>query len=179
MSALEKTTGSTILPGETIRIAGVVRESIVDGPGMRFAVFAQGCPHRCPGCHNESTHDFSGGYDCELSKLLKEIDKNPLLSGVTFTGGEPFCQPEPFYKLGLAIKEKGLDLAAYSGYTLEELLELSRKDEFIAKLLGILDYLVDGPFLLEERDLTLEFRGSRNQRFLTKAEIRNEAPEIS
>jgi anaerobic ribonucleoside-triphosphate reductase activating protein len=155
-----------------MRIAGIVRESIVDGPGIRFALFAQGCPHHCLGCHNETTHDFSGGYDCELTKILTEIDKNPLLAGVTFTGGEPFCQPEPLYKLGLEIKARGLDIVAFSGYTLEQLQDMSEKDEYIGKLLGLIDYLVDGPFILEQRDLTLEFRGSRNQRFIRMADIR-------
>jgi anaerobic ribonucleoside-triphosphate reductase activating protein len=154
-----------------LRIAGVVKESIVDGPGLRFTIFAQGCPHRCKGCHNESTHDFVGGYDCETEKILKEIDKNPLLTGVTFSGGEPFCQPEQFYDLGMKIKVRGLDLMAYSGYTLEQLQDLALTDTAVAGLLGIIDYLVDGPFILEERDLNLEFRGSRNQRFIRMAEL--------
>jgi anaerobic ribonucleoside-triphosphate reductase activating protein len=155
-----------------MRIAGIVRESIVDGPGLRFTIFAQGCPHNCKGCHNESTHDFSGGYDCELSKILEEIDKNPLLTGVTFSGGEPFCQADKFYKLGVEIKSRGLDIVAYSGYTLEQLRELAEKDESTRKLLDIVDYLVDGPFILEERDLTLDFRGSSNQRFIRMADVR-------
>lgn len=167
-----------IQPGDTVRIAGIVRESIVDGPGLRFAVFSQGCPHQCRGCHNPDTHDFSGGYNCKLSRILEEIDKNPLLSGVTFTGGEPFCQPEEFCKLGIEIKARGLDLIAYSGYTYEELLVMSGKDKHIRKLLDLIDYLVDGPFIMEERDLSLEFRGSRNQRFLCMEEIRS-AAEIS
>ncbi len=157
---------------KTIRIAGIVRESIVDGPGIRFTIFSQGCPHKCYGCHNESTHDFQGGYDCESSKILAEIDKNPLLTGVTFSGGEPFCQAKEFYELGLEIKARGLDLVAYSGYTLEELQSLAKKDEDIKKLLSLVDYLIDGPFVLEQKDLTLEFRGSKNQRFLRMAEIR-------
>jgi anaerobic ribonucleoside-triphosphate reductase activating protein len=161
----------------TVRIAGIVRESIVDGPGLRFAVFAQGCPHQCKGCHNESTHDFSGGYDCDLSRILHEIDKNPFISGVTFTGGEPFCQAEAFYKLGVAVRERGLDIVAYTGYTMEELMMLSKKDKNIEKLLGIIDYLVDGPFILEERDLSLEFRGSRNQRFILMSDIRKVQPD--
>lgn len=78
--------------GETLRIAGVVRESIVDGKGLRFVVFCQGCPHHCPGCHNPQTHDFLGGYDIDTNKIVAEIKKNPLLQGVTFSGGEPFCQ---------------------------------------------------------------------------------------
>ena len=157
--------------GSTVRIAGIVRESIVDGPGLRFTVFAQGCPHRCKGCHNESTLDFQGGYDCELSKILTEIDKNPLLTGVTFSGGEPFCQAEGFYELGVEIKTRGLDIISYSGYPLEELQKMAKQDESIGKLLDITDYLVDGPFILEERDLTLQFRGSRNQRFIRMSEI--------
>ena len=83
----------------TIRLAGIVRESIVDGPGFRFTVFCQGCPHHCPGCHNQQTHDFAGGKDVALSRILEEIDKNPLLSGVTFSGGEPFCQAGAFADL--------------------------------------------------------------------------------
>ncbi|MCI9640020.1 MAG: 4Fe-4S cluster-binding domain-containing protein [Emergencia sp.] len=78
---------------QTLRIAGVVKESIVDGPGIRFVVFSQGCPHHCPGCHNAVTHDFEGGYDCSIERILAEIDANPLLDGVTFSGGEPVCQP--------------------------------------------------------------------------------------
>ena len=77
---------------ETIRLAGVVRESIVDGPGFRFTIFCQGCPHDCPGCHNPDTHDFEGGYDCRFDTLVDAIDKDKLLDGVTFRSDEPFCQ---------------------------------------------------------------------------------------
>lgn len=152
--------------GMTLRIAGIVRESIVDGPGIRFAVFSQGCPHHCKGCHNETTHDFAGGYDCDLHRIITEIDRNPLLTGVTFTGGEPFCQPKAFYELGILVKERGLNIVAFSGYTLEELEEMAKTQNDIKKLLNIIDILIDGPFLLEEKDLTLEFRGSRNQRII-------------
>ena len=148
----------------TIRIAGVVRESIVDGPGFRFAVFCQGCPHGCPGCHNPATHDFEGGYDCELEKIIAAVDANPLLDGVTFSGGEPFCQPKAFYELGVELKKRNLNLMAYSGYTYEELIALN--DEWVNKLLSILDLLVDGRYVQEERDLTLLFRVSKNQRVI-------------
>ena len=150
----------------TIRIAGVVRESIVDGPGLRFAVFCQGCPHGCKGCHNVATHDFSGGYDCEMQKILDAIDQNPLLDGVTFSGGEPLCQPEAFYKLGLEIKKRNLNIMTYTGYTYEELIEMGREDHWVADLLSLTDLLVDGRFVEEEKDLTLLFRGSRNQRVI-------------
>ena len=85
---------------DSLRIAGIMRESIVDGPGIRFAVFCQGCPHDCPGCHNPETHDPAGGNEVKIDRILQEFDKNPLLSGMTFSGGEPMCQPEGFAVLG-------------------------------------------------------------------------------
>ena len=151
---------------DTVRLAGIVRESIVDGPGIRFTVFCQGCPHDCPGCHNPETHDFNGGTECSIERILEEIDKNPLLSGVTFSGGEPFCQPEALFKLAEHVKKRNLSVAVYSGYTYEELMEMSRKLPAAGKLLDIADLLVDGPFIKAERDLTLQFRGSKNQRVI-------------
>ena len=150
----------------TIRMAGVIQESIVDGPGLRFVVFAQGCPHGCPGCHNPATHDFQGGTDCSLEKILAAIDQNPLLDGVTFSGGEPMSQPEAFYNLAEAIKERGLNLIIYTGYTYEELQKLGESRPAVRKLLELTDLLIDGRFVLEQRDLSLLFRGSRNQRVI-------------
>ena len=138
-----------------IRIAGTVGESIVDGPGFRYTLFVQGCPHGCPGCHNPQTHDFEGGQDIELDTLLKDMCRNPFIKGVTFSGGEPFCKAEPLYYLAVELKRKGKHLMAYSGYTFEQLLELS--DPFVKKLLGQLDLLVDGPFLMEEKNIELTF----------------------
>ena len=151
---------------KTIRIAGVVRESIVDGPGLRFTVFCQGCPHGCKGCHNVATHDFSGGYDCEIEKILAAIDQNPLLDGVTFSGGEPLCQPEEFYNLAVEIKKRNLNIMTYTGYTYEELMEMGKDNHWITDLLELTDLLVDGRYVEAERDLTLLFRGSRNQRVI-------------
>ncbi len=150
----------------TLRIAGVVKESIVDGPGIRFVVFCQGCPHSCPGCHNAVTHDFAGGYDCTVDKLLAAIDENPLLSGVTFSGGEPACQPEGFLALAQGIRERGLDIIMYSGYTFEELLAMSEENQALGQLLCSIDTLIDGRYTESQRDLTLLFRGSRNQRVI-------------
>ena len=162
----------------TIRMAGVVRESIVDGPGLRMAVFCQGCPHGCPGCHNQETHDFAGGYDCEIEKIVQAVKADPLLDGVTFSGGEPFCQPEAFFNLALALKElrPDLNLMAYSGYTYEELIAMH--SEGVDRLLAIIDYLVDGPFILAERDLTLLFRGSANQRVIDMNRTRDEGAVV-
>ncbi len=150
----------------TIRLAGVVRESIVDGPGLRFTVFCQGCPHGCEGCHNPATHDFEGGYDCEISKIIAAVDENPLLDGVTFSGGEPMCQPEAFTVLAEELKKRNLNIMVYTGYTYEELLRLAETRPAVGKLLELTDYLVDGRFILAQRDLTLPFRGSTNQRIL-------------
>ena len=150
----------------SIRMAGVIRESIVDGPGLRFVIFAQGCPHSCPGCHNPATHDFNSGKDCALEKILAAIDENPLLDGVTFSGGEPMCQPEAFYNLAVEIKKRKLHLIIYTGYTYEELLALGARQPAILQLLALADILIDGRFRQEERDLSLLFRGSRNQRVI-------------
>lgn len=147
-----------------LRIAGVIAESIVDGPGIRYVVFTQGCPHRCEGCHNAHTHDFSGGTEVTIAKILTEIKKNPLISGVTLSGGEPFCQPEPLTHLTEAVHKLGKNVMVYSGYTFEELLGSENPAQL--KLLAQCDILVDGKFVLSERDLMLKFRGSRNQRIL-------------
>lgn len=153
-----------------VRLAGVVRESIVDGPGIRFTVFCQGCPHQCPGCHNPATWDFDSGFDTRISRILEEIDKNPLLGGVTLSGGEPFCQAVAMSELAAEVKSRGLHLVTYTGYTCEELLEnasLGGNDaEAVKKLLFFTDWLIDGPFVLEKKDLQLHFRGSSNQRII-------------
>ncbi len=149
-----------------IRLAGIVKESIVDGPGIRYTVFVQGCLHSCPGCHNPQTHALDGGYLTDTDQLYDEICSDPLLKGVTFSGGEPFLQAVPLTHLGRRLREKGYDIIAFTGYTFEELLQLGDEKNHFMDLLLTLDYLIDGPFLLEERDLTLRFRGSRNQRIL-------------
>lgn len=148
----------------TLRIAGIIRESIVDGPGIRFVIFGQGCPHNCPGCHNPQSHDFGGGYDCTVDKILEETDRNPLLKGVTFSGGEPFCQAEEFAFLGAEIRQRGLSIVTFTGYTYEELTAMN--DENTDRLLEVTDLLIDGRYMAEQRDLTLRFRGSRNQRII-------------
>lgn len=153
----------------TLRISGLVAESIVDGKGMRYVVFCQGCPHHCPGCHNPATHDFEGGREVELQEIVSEIAKDPLLQGVTFSGGEPFCQAAAFAELARMLKAlpgRRLDLMVYSGWTYEQLLEKAKDEPAVGELLGLCDTLMDGPFLLAQRDLTLRYRGSRNQRYI-------------
>lgn len=147
-----------------LRIAGVIRESIVDGPGLRFVVFTQGCTHGCEGCHNPATHALDGGYEISAQRILTEFFKNPLLKGITLSGGEPFLQPDELIPIAKEVKERGKDVVIYTGYTLEELtaMQNSSADE----LLSYCDILVDGPFILAQRDLTLTFKGSRNQRII-------------
>lgn len=146
-----------------IQIAGLVNDSIVDGPGFRFSVFTQGCPHRCPGCHNPQTHDFAGGKTVDTAEIIDEFRKNPLLDGVTLTGGEPFCQSEGCLEIAKAAHAAGLNVWSYSGYTYEELLAGSEEQR---ALLAELDVLVDGRFVQEKRTLECRFRGSSNQRLI-------------
>ncbi|MCL1866255.1 MAG: anaerobic ribonucleoside-triphosphate reductase activating protein [Oscillospiraceae bacterium] len=157
-----------------IKIAGIVRNSVVDGPGIRFVVFAQGCPLKCPDCHNPNTHDPNGGKWKEVAEIAEEISKDPLLCGVTFSGGEPFAQAQAFAELAglLSKKAKQGDFAGfknprivcYSGYTFEELYKNPEK----RALLSEIDVLIDGRFKREEKinlsDKTTRFRGSGNQR---------------
>lgn len=147
-----------------IRLAGLEPESIVDGPGYRFTVFVQGCLHNCPGCHNPQTHDFSGGHLADTDDVIAHLGKNPLVRGLTLSGGEPMMQPEPLYLIAKAAKEKGMNVWCYTGFTLEELLRENRADRM--KLLSAVDVLVDGPFRSHERSLDLLYRGSKNQRLI-------------
>ena len=145
-----------------LRIAGTIGESIVDGPGIRYVLFTQGCPHGCVGCHNPQTHDFAGGKEVTVDTLLADITKNPFVKAVTLSGGEPFCQPAALAQLAAPLNEKGYHLMCYTGYTFEQLLQ----KEDARPLLEQLDLLVDGPFVLDRKNIELKFRGSDNQRVL-------------
>lgn len=146
-----------------IRIAGIVNDSIVDGTGMRFTVFAQGCPHRCPGCHNPQTHDFESGTEMDTDEIIARFRKNPLLDGITLSGGEPFCQSAACLELASAAHASSLNVWAYSGYSYEEL--LAGHADWRA-LLNEIDVLVDGRFQMDKRSLECRFRGSSNQRLI-------------
>lgn len=142
---------------------GFMGESIVDGPGLRCVLFVQGCPHACPGCHNPATHPFAGGTRATVSQLLDKIHQSPLSRGITFSGGEPFCQAGPLAELARCLRTEGYELAAYTGYTFEQLLSGTPEQR---AFLNQLDTLVDGPFVQAQKNLTLRFRGSENQRIL-------------
>lgn len=152
------------------RVSGIVGDSIVDGQGLRLAVFMQGCPHGCPGCHNPETWDSNGGREADTEEVRGLIERNRLWDGLTLSGGEPFMQPEAAAEMAECAKAKGLNVWAYTGYTLEELQEL--RDEAVQRLLGLIDVLVDGPFEMEKRSLELRFRGSANQRLIDMAATR-------
>lgn len=145
-----------------IRICGLVNDSIVDGPGLRLTVFTQGCPHHCPGCHNPQSHSFEGGQLRDIDEILTMAKENPLLDGITLSGGEPFCQPEACAQIAVGAHKLGLNVWCYTGYSYKNLLASKEK----RALLEQVDILVDGPFILEERSLGIRFRGSKNQRII-------------
>ncbi|MBT9168183.1 MAG: Anaerobic ribonucleoside-triphosphate reductase-activating protein [Syntrophomonadaceae bacterium] len=163
-----------------LKLAGLKHYSVVDGPGIRTAVFLQGCPHLCPGCHNPQTQDFAGGRWLDVTKLAAEIGADRGVRGVTFSGGEPFAQAEPLVMLAEILKKADYQLMIYSGYTYEQLKEKAVTDKATAALLAAGDLLVDGPFLLAERDISLTYRGSRNQRIIDlPATIQTGSPVLS
>ena len=143
-----------------IRIAGVVPESFVDGDGIRCAIFMQGCLRHCSGCHNPDTHALDGGRLLDTQDIVAEFKRNTLLDGITLTGGEPLLQIDAAAELARAAKNFGLSVWCYTGYTFEELPSAA------APLLENIDVLIDGSFVEAERDLDLQFRGSRNQRLI-------------
>ncbi|MDR2095007.1 MAG: radical SAM protein [Treponema sp.] len=149
---------------DTLIVGGIEKESVVDGPGFRYTVFVQGCPRRCPGCHNPQLQSFEGGQELPLAELAAALGANPLLDGLTLSGGEPFCQAGPCAILAERVRAVGLSVMTYTGYRWEELLEQENAQEM--RLLRATDILVDGPFIMAERDIDLRFRGSANQRLI-------------
>lgn len=147
-----------------IRIAGIEPESIVDGPGYRFAIFVQGCPHHCPECHNPETHDFDGGTLVDVEEIIPMLGKNPLVRGLTLSGGEPMLKAEALLEIAKAAKTRGMNVWCYTGYTYEQLMETG--DVAQKQLLEAIDVLVDGPYIAAQRSLDLLFCGSRNQRLI-------------
>lgn len=149
-----------------IRIAGIEKESIVDGKGIRYVIFAQGCPHKCKGCHNPKTHPFNEGYICEADTLIGELRKNDHLDGITCSGGECFEQAGAFAYIAKRVREEGLNVWAYTGYDFEYILDSKNQKPGWDKLIHNIDVLVDGPYKEELKDLNLNFRGSLNQRII-------------
>ena len=155
---------------KTVRLAGIAYESLVNGPGMRRVFFAQGCKHKCKGCFNPETHSFEDGEIMDMDKLIKDVLDNPILKGVTFSGGDPIEQAHSFAYMAKAFKNYNLNIWCYTGYTFEELLEVMKVDAAISELLNNIDVLVDGKFEMNNKREGLRFRGSTNQRIINVRE---------
>ena len=166
MDMLQKT-----VPPSSLRIFGTVMDSIVDGPGLRFAIFTQGCPHACPGCHNPESHDPTSGTDVSIESLVLQIQKNPLLSGITLSGGEPMMQANECLALLHALPP-AINVWLYTGFTFEYLSQYGSEAQ--KALLQKIDMLVDGPYVEAQRQLSLAFRGSTNQRIIDMQKTRAE-----
>ena len=149
---------------DKIRIAGVVKESTVDGPGFRYVIFTQGCPHHCEGCHNPETHDMNGGKLESIKTLAEDITKNPLLKGITLSGGEPFMQAKKLAKLLSLIDLKRYSVMTYTGFKYEYLISNANDDNGYLELLKLTDVLIDGKFMKDLKSSSAKFRGSTNQR---------------
>lgn len=151
---------------KTIRLSGIAYESLVNGPGIRRVFFSQGCRHNCKGCFNPDTHDFNGGEERNIEELIKDTLSNPMIKGVTFSGGDPFERAEEFSYMAKRFKENNLNIWSYTGYTFEEILKNMEKRKGFKDLLNNIDVLVDGRFIEEEMTEGLKYRGSKNQRII-------------
>ncbi|VYU57921.1 anaerobic ribonucleoside-triphosphate reductase activating protein [Clostridium tertium] len=151
---------------DTIRLAGIAYESLVNGPGIRRVFFSQGCNHNCKGCFNPDTHDFSGGEEVKMDELIKDVIENPIIKGITFSGGDPFERAEEFAYMAKAFKEENLNIWSYTGYTFEYILNNLKSREGWGDLINNIDVLVDGRFEEDKAIEGLKFRGSSNQRII-------------
>ena len=155
-----------------MNLLGTYPETIVDGEGIRYSIYLAGCSHHCPGCHNPESWNPRAGEELteeKIQSIIREIKANPLLDGVTFSGGDPFFHPEEFLLLLKRVKEEtGMNVWCYTGYTLEQdLLKDGRaRCEYTDRMLSMIDVLVDGRFVEALKDISLPFRGSSNQRIL-------------
>lgn len=158
---------------KSIRISGIESESIVDGEGIRYVIFTQGCPHHCLGCHNPQTHSFDSGKLVLIEDILDDISKRKdWIDGITLSGGEPFCQIGQCSIIAKQAQKMGLSVWCYTGYLFEDLYGQG------TDLLKHIDVLVDGPFVQAEKSLELKFKGSRNQRVIDIPESLKEGVAI-
>lgn len=155
-----------------INLAGEMPNSLANGPGLRYVIFVQGCPHHCEGCHNQHTWEFKDNFVDSVDNVFNRIKENAdLIAGVTFSGGEPFSQAGPLSELAKKIKEElGLSIMSYTGYTYDELKQMSfyrdMETTYRNRLLNTIDILVDGKFEINNQEGHHKFAGSKNQRVL-------------
>lgn len=150
-----------------LRVLDIVAGTSVDGPGLRTSVYFAGCSHHCKGCHNPQSWDFDGGVPMSVNEILDVIVENDF--NVTFTGGDPVYRLPELIDLAAAIRGKGYTIWLYTGFTFEELMKIDRAKE----LLDYIEAVVDGPFIEEQRDTSLHFRGSANQRIIYMANVKS------
>lgn len=148
----------------TLRVLDILPGTSVDGPGLRTSVYLAGCAHRCPGCHNPQSWDFDGGREMTVGEIVDEIERHGF--NVTLSGGDPLYQPDGVIALSEALRRRGYTIWLYTGFLFEQVLSMPGMES----LLPLLEVVVDGPFLEAERDLSLLFRGSRNQRLIRAAD---------
>ena len=149
-----------------IRLFGVANDSIVDGPGLRYAIYTQGCNHACKGCHNPESWAKDGGTVTTVGAIVDDILDNHLITGITLSGGDPFLQSGEVAALIKELKRYKYNIWTYTGYTYEDLLEMAKDNPDISTILKLSDVLVDGPFVESQKSLDLKWKGSSNQRVI-------------
>lgn len=146
------------------RIYGLVQNSYVDGPGIRMAIFFQGCLKHCKGCHNPGAWEPCHGVEMDTEELKRRMAIDPLLQGITLSGGEPLLQPEVALELAKFAHSLGLNVWCYTGYEMEDIVRSGTDSQWA--LVTEADVVVDGAYIESERSLDLKWRGSRNQRLI-------------
>jgi len=156
-----------------MRLSGITQESFVDGPGLRYVIFAQGCSHECPHCQNPETWDANAGEEFSVKQIARMLRQHRKTKrGITFSGGEPFEQAGELAEVAMVAHQLGWDVVTYTGFTYEQLIESN--DNGVAALLSVSDILIDGRYVHELKSLSLKFCGSSNQRLIDMVETRKE-----
>lgn len=148
-----------------MRIAGTIKHSLVNGPGIRYVIFFQGCTHKCTGCHNPETHNLNGGVEVSEDTVIDWITHTKHIDGVTFSGGDPLLQADSAIRIADAAHGMGLSVWCYTGYTLEQILD-GQAGRSAVELLDHIDCLIDGPYIESLRSEYCIYRGSTNQRLI-------------
>lgn len=150
---------------QSVKIAGAKKHSSVNGPGVRYVLFMQGCSHHCPGCQNPETHDISEGVEMSVDEVVSDILATRYLDGLTLSGGDPLFQPEASLEIAKRVKETGLDIWLYSGWTFEQIMD-GKAGQTAKEVISFIDVLVDGPFVEALRSEDVIWRGSSNQHLI-------------
>lgn len=161
-----------------MRYAGLMENDFSDGSGVCVSLWTQGCPHRCPGCHNPETWNFNGGYEVPddiRGEIVKAISANGITRNFSILGGEPLCDENIDFVLNVITAVRtaypNIKIYIWSGYTFAEL--IAKDDDRIIKILKQANYLIDGKYIQELRDTTLPLRGSSNQKIISLDELKN------